>query len=1665
MLTPDEAKALLEAHQIKDAPRRQLAAIAELDVALRPIAYGLLGRDADGQHVMAADPADYRPRAHEAQQNAFARLDALTPAERTRVFTAFFPHLAEAMELAWRFLAARGYSEWGGLGMGRTPGRPDVTRAARGAWLMRLIDAIGPYHEDVCWLARHAGYLRYGPHGLSHLFAAVIDAGGAEGDAVFDLLVRTARGEDEIAMMGAQVSEALLAASRPEGWECVERLLLAAQRDEGLRQSILMSARNAHPEAFRRLVHLILAHDLARFSSVVQVVNTWLGSAWEAGPSAARTRALARFAALLDDPDECMAALAGDAEEVHLALTALARDDLFVAVRHATALIDGAGVARRYVAVRLLAAAQVAEAGEPLLRALADPDARVAGRACLGLTLLTHRGDPKHSDASPLNPGTAFEQIEAVLAHLPRNPATPAPLLWDQPADSLQHEQVADLLLPTLGDRSPHCLIAHLGEMSTYGRARAGGLLAGAVAADAGDAASRTALLGLLGDRTSWVREQTMRALGKLAPQPADALALEALLTRKAEELRRGVLGLLLALPDGAVLASADRLLAARDEQQRRAGLDALRQLVEAGRAREVCATRAAAYQRAREATGKGVSEGERAQLAAILGAADTPDATPTLENALGLADPAARTAPPAPVARPHAWTSAAAIAGLLALEALIHAHREDAYQIDGYQGKQEVLLGTNLYRFPLPAATTASSTSVEDDASLPFADLWRGWAEARGADLRDADGLEFARILLQVDRRGADETRAFLAQLGATEGAEAADDAARLTLRYPAILEKLSWWLVHLYPAPAVPDFLLDHLETELTAIPERELRDPEDPAGRPRWREYQPLARAVALARGHHASCAEQWTSDRIARLWRLLRWSESLPQPHLRYRPEIAETLAAYRAGAANEADLVYQFVGPRANRGHGQERFGELYLFSIRQPPPLLAEYPIAATICARAVRRVLEVELARGEMPTAATGAALSLRSVIGTASFVRLLQALGGNLFARDRAHGDEGRTSTLSHLLRVAYPGATDTPATLADLVRTAGIPERRLVEAAVFAPQWARAIERVLGWDGFAEAVWWLHAHTKDRHWTARGEWAAQVSEWTPLASDDLYDGAVDVAWFARMHARLGAARWDTLYQAAKYTTSGTGHARAKLFADAMLGAVDEAALSARIMAKRNRDAACALGLVPLPRRARERERERVTLARYQTLQAFIRTARGFGAARREGDQKAARIGLENLARTAGYADAQRFQWAMELREAGDLGDGAISVTRGDVTLRLRLDALGQPRLEVERAGRALKQISPQLKKDPEVVRLRERATALTRQLARMRLGLEQAMCREEVFPLGELCRLAAHPVVAPLLDQLVFVAANGGALGHLVAGGQALRSHDGSDQPLAPDARLRIAHPHDLYLSGAWSQWQRECFTAERIQPFKQVFRELYPLTEAERQDGAVSHRYAGHQIQQRQAMALLAGRGWVASAEDGSARRTFHERRLTASVTFASGGWGTPAEVDGLALDGVVFHTAGDAWGKPVPLAAVPPIIFSEVMRDLDLVVSVAHRGGVDPESSASTMEARATLVREVAASLKLVNVRLQASHALIAGALGEYALHLGSGTVHRLPGGALCIVPVPSQHRGRLFLPFVDDDPKTAEIVAKVVLLARDQEIKDPIILQQLYARV
>jgi hypothetical protein len=61
---------------------------------------------------------------------------------------------------------------------------------------------------------------------------------------------------------------------------------------------------------------------------------------------------------------------------------------------------------------------------------------------------------------------------------------------------------------------------------------------------------------------------------------------------------------------------------------------------------------------------------------------------------------------------------------------------------------------------------------------------------------------------------------------------------------------------------------------------------------------------------------------------------------------------------------------------------------------------------------------------------------------------------------------------------------------------------------------------------------------------------------------------------------------------------------------------------------------------------------EREETLLRRYLAMAEFRRGSRKFGSRRRASDGLATRIGLENLARSAGYPDPLHLQWALELK-----------------------------------------------------------------------------------------------------------------------------------------------------------------------------------------------------------------------------------------------------------------------------------------------------------------------------------------------------------------------------------------------------------------------------
>jgi len=1599
-------------------------------------------------------------------EKAAELFESIDDKQRAKLWDGLFPAMAHHVERAWTTSNERPYLfDYQRLPF-RAPGRAPVARLSRARYFLMLCEALRGFDPTPEWLAAwafHIGGDYRDPHVVSWLLAAVLRGGGEDADDVRSVIVDSINGEHEIGRMGHHAVATLLNSDERSDWEVIGKLLLAAQRQEGLRQSILETVDEANPGAFRYMLGLILEHDLGRFSSVVRSFDVWLGYRWAGGSAKAvhdRIRKLCEF--IDDDAIRSEAVAKGEAEDAYLAMWATAFGDADSAVRSAARLAEDDDPARRYAGLLIAARSglvpEMIDVAASRLLSGEESDERILTFICVLLSQINYRASGYEVSDE------LFDAVAKIFRQFPAKKKPLKDLIW--PWDGFVRERRdAAQALRALASGNPRKLLPFADALEGNDCARVVNELAGIDSYwdhAAGrmkqrkrremDADEGAFVVRMMTDRRRDVHTAAFRALERSKVTPDEVDLLKGNLHRTSATFRRGAIERLSKLPPKDVLSLGEELLDAKQAKKRVAGLELLEPL---GKDKKL---------------GKRVSEVVKQRLGAFsrdpeLDAAAkrivcSPSDAVTLDDCLGLVPPGSRAKPIEPKWKDVARDTRASHACLKSLAELFLEHGETEIEVKRDYVEPGVAGGKAHITSYFPAPHWLSPKAGDDPNAvlerLPLRDVWAEWIAGRGKDLKDADGLELIRAWALV--HGWEDS---LDKLLPREFSR--DTAWELKWAF----RNLVAWLPLLAPHDGALALLVQCAENRIAMIKksktERALSDAEGRKGKPTLlNDYTAINFFVSISplRPEDTEC--------VARLGALKLVAMDLG--HGVDGPSIDELAAAFDSDLANANDFVWLLLKPRHRDrassyldSHDHQRFGPIDAATRLKPQKAIAERPELVE-AARSVRdRLIEIELTRGERATLATQPASEIRFAGGADTLFKLVTALANDKIVRQDQWEEPTRAYSFSRLISVTMPLESDTDAHFKRLISEHGVKTRRLLELGMYAPQWAGHVERATGAAGFEDAVWWIHAHTKRsdnwRNQEIREVWAAQIKERTELDAEDLEEGAVDVAWFSRLLAEIGEDAWTEFQKPAKYASNSGGHKRAQLFASAMLGRVQVGELMPRIDNKRNQDAVRTLGLVPLPKNASEANAE--TLARYARLQEFKRESREFGSQRQASEGRAVEIGMQNLARTAGYRDPRRLQWAMEAKAVADLASGPVSVSREETTVSLSIDEAGAPEFRVVKRGRPLKNVPAKLRKHPEIAELKSRVKDLRRQSSRMRLALEESMCRGDTFTRAELVEFFAHPMLRPMIERLVVISndeVSKSLVGYPDERGKLLRSHAGDVEPVGKRDVLRLAHSADFLSRGDWHDWQRECFEAERVQPFKQVFRELYPRTQAETGNSEMSRRYAGHQVNPRQALALLKKRQWVFAPEEGC-RRVYHDEGLVAELWFQEHFY-TPADVDGLTLEGVTFRKKGSDRHQ-VALADVPDRIFSETMRDLDLVVSVAHAGGVDPEASASTVEMRATLLRETCQLLRLSNVRIDGHHAIVDGTKASYSIHLGSATTKVLPGRMLAIVAVHSQYRGRLFLPFADDDPRTAEVMTKALLLARDHEIKDPFILDQI----
>ena len=1455
-------------------------------------------------------------------------------------------------------------------------------------------------------------------------------------------------------------------------------LLLAAKLQEGLRQSILESADSGRLEAFILLIKTVLDNDLIRFSSVVRAVDVWMGIGEESTDN--RQRIVDKllhlaYTYLTDELAREAAEDSSDVLEVYVALWAAGVLEISEITGFLDKLMQGEKY-RRLVAMYFVSNADYDKYKiEMSQRYLDEPDIDVLCYILGNINYYVSAYGDKEKFLTNSKAHRTLESVEyrnhlftrllEILPGIPQEGHVVQGKPFDWCSKVLTKASIFAKLFTIAGNENDGKRNVQLLANMDYADSDSRQIFLKYIIDNPQTEDERQYNFNALSDKSINVRTQALNNIKKFNLYENEDEFIIKLLSLKTADLRQGAVSILLNLPDTRINSAINELLSDKNENKRLAGLDMLLRLVKENRwMREDAVERTVVMPK--------TTDREKILLDELI----TPQSEYNSENGFGMYDPDYASKLSLPVSVPVSKTietdgiqpkafdlSIERMTGLFdSFIILLKENKDYTFTAETYSGqKEDCVLGSLKHmRYPKYLKGTDGQERTIDDFVLP--EVWKGWLIDNQVTSEELLMFRFINYVKMSTGYTLSYTpwvnhiinRYFAVYKIQTIAEHCKCDNENIFFNIITLLQK---------ELPILPQFTIcvDLVATLVEEVPKNAWMLPvmQKRNNTPTYEEFDFEDLHNIFENEEFLSIARESDSQNpvyffgIKEIGFLLSNMKSYSKDDTQFAQYVAccykigsladltyvhlspvELTRAYKIGIVPKDALYKRFFKPEYRdrsiiRNYAGKPINKIAREETKQYPELLEAGTEAAA-------RMIEIEIKRGDSPTEVSKLAQEIRYHEGAENFANILVALGDETFIRGYSWGiNATKKGVLSNLLKASHPKEEDNVKSLAKAL-DGRVCEKRLLEAAMYSPSWLPIVADLLKWKGLESTAWYFHAHINE-NFSAEKE--TEIARYSSITPQEFADGAFDTEWFKGAYKSLGKERFEVLYDCAKYLTEGSNHRRAQLFADASLGKLKIKELESEIKDKRNKDKLLAYSLIAL-----KKDKEKDLLKRYEFIQAFLKESKQFGAQRRESEGKCCRIALDNLARTAGFEDSLRFSWRMETLKIEQISNFFTPKDCDGVMIYVEVDEQGVASLVCEKTGKKMSSVPAKLKNNKYVIECKDVVVSLKAQQKRAKISLENAMIRRDVFTYGELADLMKHPVISPLLDMLLFA------------------SEDHSDMfkgftNLDADAELRIAHPYDLYMTKIWMHWQRHAFENKLVQPFKQIFRELYLPNADELHENTVSRRYAGHQVQAQKTVALLKSRGWTVDYEDGLQKVYYKENIIT--TMYAAADWFSPADVEAPTLETVCFFDRNTR--KALPLSDIAPMIFSEVMRDIDLVVSIAHVGGVDPEASHSTIEMRGAIVRELLALLRVENAQVRDRHVFVQGSLGEYTVHLGSGGVQMMGKGAINILAIPSQHRGRVFLPFADEDPKTAEIMSKILLLADDKAIKDPGILEQI----
>ncbi len=434
---------------------------------------------------------------------------------------------------------------------------------------------------------------------------------------------------------------------------------------------------------------------------------------------------------------------------------------------------------------------------------------------------------------------------------------------------------------------------------------------------------------------------------------------------------------------------------------------------------------------------------------------------------------------------------------------------------------------------------------------------------------------------------------------------------------------------------------------------------------------------------------------------------------------------------------------------------------------------------------------------------------------------------------------------------------------------------------------------------------------------------------------------------------------------------------------------------------------------------------------------------------------------------------------------------GERVFSI--GDYTATVRINAQRRTQISWLKDDKVLK-TTPAAVKKIELIDAYDDMKSVAEQVQKLlsatREELDKSYIEGPDYSYRDFCLLLhEHPVLKFLSQKLIWVfMKNDQDIPAFWLG--SWRTADHQKIEIDDSWRVQLWHPvfSDTNTVLAWRQFMMEY---EIVQPFKQAFREVYLLTDAEQNTGTYSNRMAAHILRSKQLYSLAKLRGWKFNPYgfDGIVEKKIPLLKIKIQfwVDQIDEGWesGQPF----VATDQVRFCKLRGA-DVALPLHEIPKVLFSEAMRDIDLFVGVTSIGN-DPnwqdnngnprqfdaywnsysfgELTESAKTRKMALDRLVPRLKIAAQCTLTERFLVVRGHVRTYKIHLGSGNILMEPNDQyLCIVTDKKEERSnnedKLFLPF-DGDKTLSIILSKAFLLADDLNITDTTILSQIGRKV